>query len=196
MKMDNKVKVKKAKSVKTPISTTPIIEDATVSEIVIEQEEQWDLVKGIGDLTEEQINKFLAKSDTVHTSNEVEDTEEELTEEEKAIINNNIGKKLLEDACIFLQVEEKLSKEKEEEDLKKKLIAENIELKKMLEKSGKLAKIKQYKPVSVKMDGFTYEKIKKHCKDHNLVIEDWLDTIALNEVNRIITRFGDIQYSK
>jgi len=195
--MDNKIKAKKSKSVKTPILEAPILEDViTTSEVIIEQEEQWNLVKGIGDLTEDQINEFLAKADTVHTSDKVEDTDDELTEEEKNIINDNINKKFLEDACIFLQVEEKLSKDKEDEDLKKKLIAENIELKKMLEKSGKLAKIKQYKPVSVKMDGFTYEKIKKHCREHNLIIEDWLDMIALNEVNRIITRFGDIQYNK
>lgn len=55
-------------------------------------------------------------------------------------------------------------------------------------------KIKISKPKFIKIPKETYKQIKSHCKEHNVDVEDWIEKITLNEINRIIIRLGDLDY--
>ena len=105
-------------------------------------------------------------------------TEPEMTDEEKAEmaevvekLDKQVKTRLLEDAIEFY----KLVKE-EEENIETPII------------------IKPLKPKSIKIPRLTYRQIKAHCLENNITIEDFIERVALNEINRIITRIGDIDY--
>src|ERR1700761_8888445 len=53
-------------------------------------------------------------------------------------------------------------------------------------------KIKVSKPKTIKIPKETFKQIKAHCKEHNVNVEDWIERITLNEINRIIIRLGDL----
>ena len=92
------------------------------------------------------------------------------------------------------EVVEKLNKQ-----IYNRLLANDIEFRKLVKEEEeqiieKLNKVKLPKPKSIKIPHFTYKQIKAHCKEHNISIEEWIERISLNEINRIITRMGDINY--
>ena len=89
--------------------------------------------------------------------------------------------------------------EKFNKQINDRLLANDIEFRKLVKEDEeeieeKITKIKPIKHKSIKITNLTYKQIKAHCKEHNISIEEWIERISLNEINRIITRMGDINY--
>jgi len=57
-----------------------------------------------------------------------------------------------------------------------------------------ILKLKPGKPKKIKISKSIYKKIKAHCKENKVDINDWLEKITLSEINRVIIRLGDLDY--
>lgn len=116
---------------------------------------------------------YPEKSDTEEKTEEIAE-EESFSQEDIEVIAKKINDQISKINAKFYS----LIKEEDEEQ-----IIEEV-------------KIKVSKPKSIKIPKETYKQIKAHCKEHNVDIEDWIEKITLNEINRIVIRLGDLDYKK
>ena len=125
-------------------------------------------------------------------------SEDEMTEEEILVVTEKLQKILYERNIDFQKIEEKVLKDKEEEEFKKKILKENSELKEKLKEKLKQEEElykKRIKPKSVKIQGISYEKIKKYCDKRNIKVEDWLEAVAIKEIDNREYRLPENQYN-
>lgn len=124
------------------------------------------------------IDKLISDMNSLSPENTTEDKTEESTEEETFSQEDIdvIAQRLNEQISILNQKFYSLVK-----------VEENIPVVEEI-------KIKISKPRTIKIPKETYKQIKSHCKEHNVDIEDWIEKITLNEINRIIIRLGDLDY--
>jgi hypothetical protein len=176
--------------------------------------------KILEDKSKDLIGNFEVKMPPVDLPTEKIPTKELTTEEEKKEIMKKYHSILSDPNAISKEIEDKISKfeiptlsdyddeiELTEEDIDGIILKINTHFSEINSEFKKLVKedededvkpplpTKKLKPKNIKIPRLTYKQIKAHCKEKNVEIEDWLEKIALNEINRIIIRLGDINYT-